>query len=86
MVFSVDIKTGYPYGVCCDSDGSIYMYVVLCEKRTITASDEIQHYSPDGKYIGCVIKGCGNPYGMTFTPGGDLVVATGKGVKIYHRV
>ena len=84
MVFSVDITSDRksscgPFGVCCDRDGSIY--VAVCEQ-----SGDIQRFSPDGKYIECVIKDCSHPYGITFTPGGDLVVAACKSVQIYHRV
>ncbi|XP_038054602.1 E3 ubiquitin-protein ligase TRIM71-like [Patiria miniata] len=84
-VFSVDMTSnihedGHPAGVCCDSDGSIY--VAVDEYPT----GDILHYSPDGKYIGCVIKDCGRPYGITFTSGGDLVVAAEQSVKVYHRV
>ncbi|XP_038053721.1 E3 ubiquitin-protein ligase TRIM71-like [Patiria miniata] len=84
-VFSVDMTSNMqggwgPTGVCCDSDGSIYVAVDGYQ------TGDVLHYSPDGKYIGCVIKGCGHPYGMTFTSGGDLVVAAGQSVKVYHRV
>ncbi|XP_038054139.1 protein PML-like [Patiria miniata] len=84
-VSSVDMSSnmqwgGHPTGVCCDSDGSIYVAVEGYP------TGDILHYSPDGKYIECVIKGCSNPYGITFTSGGDLVVAAGESVKVYHRV
>ncbi|XP_038053695.1 E3 ubiquitin-protein ligase TRIM71-like [Patiria miniata] len=84
-VFSVDMISsmqwgGFPTGVCCDSDGSIYVAV------DGYPTGDILHYSPDGKYIGWVIKGCGHPRGITFTSGGDLVVAAGEFVQIYHRV
>ena len=87
MVFSVDIHGDKKYswgpkGVCCDRDGSIY--VALCDM--FHSSGDIQRFSPDGKYIECVIKDCSNPGGITFTPGGDLVVAACKSVQIYHRV
>ncbi|XP_038054528.1 protein PML-like [Patiria miniata] len=85
-VFSVDMtsnmqRDGLPSGVCCDSDGSIYVAVV---GRYPTG--DILHYSPDGKYIGCVIKDCGHPCGMTFTSDGDLVVAAEKSVQVYYRM
>ncbi|XP_038054606.1 E3 ubiquitin-protein ligase TRIM71-like [Patiria miniata] len=84
-VFSVDMTSNmqgdwHPTGVCCDSDGSIYVAVGGY------STGFILHYSPDGKYIGCVIEGCGSPRGITFTSGGDLVVAAGLSVKVYHRV
>ncbi|XP_038054674.1 E3 ubiquitin-protein ligase TRIM56-like [Patiria miniata] len=84
-VFSVDMTSnmqrgGHPKGVCCDSDGSIY----VAEWGYPTG--DILHYSPDGKYIGCVIKECDDPSGITFTSHGDLVVAAGQSVQIYHRL
>ncbi|XP_038053713.1 E3 ubiquitin-protein ligase TRIM71-like [Patiria miniata] len=84
-VFSVDMTSNMqrgwcPTGVCCDSDGSIYVAV----DRYPTG--DILYYSPDCKYIGCVIKGCGHPRGITFTSHGDLVVAARRSVQIYHRV
>ncbi|XP_071803860.1 uncharacterized protein [Asterias amurensis] len=83
MVFSVDInQSGLPQGVCCDKDGSIY---VVVWRVLVLSSGDIQHYSPDGKYIGCIIKDCAKPHGITFTPAGDLVVATDKSVQIYQH-
>ncbi|XP_038054646.1 uncharacterized protein LOC119726865 [Patiria miniata] len=84
-VFSVDMtsnmqRDGLPSGVCCDSNGSIYVAVYG------HPTGDILHYSPDGKYIGCVIKRCDSPRGITFTSDGDLVVAAEKSVKFYHRV
>ncbi|XP_038053680.1 E3 ubiquitin-protein ligase TRIM71-like [Patiria miniata] len=85
-VFSVDMTSNiqggnwHPDGVCCDSDGSIYVVVYGYP------TGDILHYSPDGKYIGWVIKGCDDPRGMTFTSGGELVVAAGDSVQVYHRV
>lgn len=83
MVFSVDInQSGGPLGVCCDKDGSIYVAV---RRGPYYSPGDIHHYSPDGKYIGCIIKGCDDPYGLTFTPAGDLVVATSYSVQIYQH-
>ncbi|XP_071804727.1 uncharacterized protein [Asterias amurensis] len=81
MVFSVDFnQSGLLSGVCnCDEDGSIYVAVV----EGLFSS--IQHYSPDGKYIGCIINDCEDPYGLTFTPAGDLVAATSNSVHIYQH-
>ncbi|XP_071807139.1 uncharacterized protein [Asterias amurensis] len=82
IVFSVDFKQSkYPLGLCCDKDGSIYVAVWDCE----SSAGEIHHYSPDGQYIGCIIKGCTDPNGITITPAGDLVVATYASVKIYSQ-
>ncbi|XP_071803975.1 uncharacterized protein [Asterias amurensis] len=83
MVFSVDInQSGWPHCVCCDKDGSIYVAVL---RVPLSSSGDIHHYSPDGKYIGCIIKACGYPNGITFTPAGDLVVATYNSVQIYQH-
>ena len=89
IIFSVDIISDRmsafdydPTGVCCDRDGSIY----VAASDWLTASDEIWRFSPDGKYIECVIKDCSKPRGITFTPGGDLIVAARQSVQIYHRV
>ncbi|XP_038054649.1 E3 ubiquitin-protein ligase TRIM56-like [Patiria miniata] len=84
-VFSVDMTSNKQGGwcptvVCCDSDGSIYVAVYGHPPSNIL------HYSPDGKYIGCAIKGSGPLRGITFTPNGDLVVAVGHSVKVYHLV
>ena len=49
------------------------------------APGDIHHYSPDGKYIGCTIKGCVYPNGITLTPAGDLVVATHASGKIDNQ-
>ncbi|XP_071807880.1 uncharacterized protein [Asterias amurensis] len=82
IVFSVDINHNMlPRGLCCDKDGSIY--VAAWDK--LSPSGDIHHYSPDGKYIGCIVKGCVHPNGITFTPVGDLVVATYTSVKIYKQ-
>ncbi|XP_033640635.1 tripartite motif-containing protein 2-like [Asterias rubens] len=83
MVFSVDIdQSGWPNGVCCDNDGSIYVAVW---RGLFPLLGEIHHYSPDGKYIECIIKDCGALNGLTFTPAGDLVVATDYSVQIYRH-
>ncbi|XP_038054658.1 E3 ubiquitin-protein ligase TRIM71-like [Patiria miniata] len=84
-VFSVDMTSNMqrgwgPTGVCCDSDGSIYVAVYG------DPTGDILHYSPDGKYIGCVIKECGSLLGITFTSDGELVVAAQRSVQVYHRV
>ena len=81
MVFSVDInQSGLLSGVCCDKDGSIYVPVWIIPFSSL---GDIHHYSPDGKYIGCIIKDCAKPNGITFTPTGDLVVATSNSVHMY---
>ncbi|XP_071801599.1 uncharacterized protein [Asterias amurensis] len=88
VIFSVDINQfGLPRSVCCDRDGSIYVAVIrngLCS----TSGDinhDIDQYSQDGKYIGTIIKDCMDPHCITFTPAGDLVVAAGTSVQVYHR-
>ncbi|XP_071804521.1 uncharacterized protein [Asterias amurensis] len=82
-VFSVDINQPWrPRGVCCDKDGGIYVAV---QRGLYPPLGDIYHYSPDGKCIGCIIKDCYDTKGITFTPAGDLVVATDKSVKIYQH-
>ncbi|XP_071803854.1 uncharacterized protein [Asterias amurensis] len=82
-VFSVDInQSGKPHGVCCVKDGSIYVAV---QRGLSPSPGDIHHYSPDGKYIGCIIKSCDDLNGLTFTPDGDLVVATYNSVQIYQH-
>ena len=85
MLFSVKInyensRITRPNGVCCDSDGSIYVAV------WINKSGEIQHYSPDGEYIGCAIKECAFPRGIALTPSGDMVVTAGRSTLCFSRV
>ncbi|XP_071803972.1 uncharacterized protein [Asterias amurensis] len=83
MVFSVDIEhSGWPQGVCCDKHGSIYVAVW---REQGSSYGDIHHYRPDGKYIGRIIKACVYPYGLTFTPTGDLVVATDNSIQIYQH-
>ncbi|XP_071804494.1 uncharacterized protein [Asterias amurensis] len=83
MVFSVAFnQSGWPHGVCCDKDGSIYVTVW---REPGSSSGEIHHYSPDGKYIGCIINDCDDPSGITFTPAGDLVVATENSVQVFQH-
>ncbi|XP_071803851.1 uncharacterized protein [Asterias amurensis] len=83
MVFSVDInQSGWPRGVCCDKDGSIYVAV---RRGQYSSSSEIHHYSPDGKYIGCIIKDCAALNCITYTSTGDLVAATYNSVQIYQH-
>ncbi|XP_033627819.1 tripartite motif-containing protein 45-like [Asterias rubens] len=82
-VFSVDIdQSEDSYGVCCDKDGSIF----VAQNNWITGTNRICQYSPDGKYIGCVIEDCGNAFDITFTPSGNLVVAAQTSVNIFQVV
>ncbi|XP_038046106.1 uncharacterized protein LOC119720494 [Patiria miniata] len=83
MLFSVPIQSSMtgnwgPKGVCCDIDGNIF--VGCCGWQSW---GEIQHYSPEGQFLGCVVKGCGPAHGIALTPDGDLVVAAVKSVKVY---
>ncbi|XP_071804814.1 uncharacterized protein [Asterias amurensis] len=83
IVFSVDInQSGWPHGVCCVKDGSIYVAV---RRGPFSSSGDIHYYSPYGKFIGCIIKACAKPNGITFTSAGDLVVATYNSVQIYQH-
>ncbi|XP_038061205.1 protein PML-like [Patiria miniata] len=68
-------------GLCCDSDGNIYVAFSLYNNE----KDEIHFFSPDGKHRGRVIKGCNYADGMAIIPNGDLVVAAGSSVKFYRR-
>ncbi|XP_033628102.1 E3 ubiquitin-protein ligase TRIM33-like [Asterias rubens] len=82
-VFSVDIdQSEGSFGLCCGKDGSIF----VAQYNGTTQNNRICQYSPDGKYIGCVIEDCGNAYDITFTPSGNLVVAAYTSVKIYQVV
>ncbi|XP_071789064.1 uncharacterized protein [Asterias amurensis] len=79
IVFSVDInQSTWPCGLCSDKDGSIF--VAVFDK---SSSSKIQHYSHDGEYMGCIIKGCARPNALTITPAGDLVVASGESIQVY---
>ncbi|XP_071790220.1 uncharacterized protein [Asterias amurensis] len=80
-VFSVDTdQSEISFGVCCDKDGSIFVAQFHRGARRIC------QYSPDGKYIGCVIEACGYAYDITFTPPGNIVVAADKSVNIFQVV
>ncbi|XP_033644828.1 uncharacterized protein LOC117304461 [Asterias rubens] len=87
-VFSVNTRlphrslpVGGPNGVCCDEkDGRIY--IAVCERGT--SYGEIQHYSPKGNFIGCIMKWT-RPNCIILTPAGDLVMATDDSVKIYYN-
>ncbi|XP_038052633.1 tripartite motif-containing protein 3-like [Patiria miniata] len=85
-VFNVDTLLGgepvWPFGVCCDDAGDIYVSVGVEEFD----SCEVHHYSPEGVFIGRVASGLNGPFSLTFTPSGDLVVADGVSVKIFQRV
>ncbi|XP_038051266.1 protein lin-41-like [Patiria miniata] len=76
-----DGKPIHPSGVCCDSAGDIY---VSAQSSPEIECGEIHHYDPEGRYKGRVIQGLCNPFGVIFTPSGDLVVADGVSVKIFH--
>ncbi|XP_033637719.1 tripartite motif-containing protein 3-like [Asterias rubens] len=69
-----------PCGVCCDSNGDIYISAQTGAKMD---QGEIHHFDPEGKYKGRVISGLKNPFGIAFTPSGGLVVADGLSVKIF---
>ncbi|XP_071786585.1 E3 ubiquitin-protein ligase TRIM56-like [Asterias amurensis] len=82
IITSIDGKPAYPYGVCCDDAGDIYVSVHYDDWGT----DEIHHYGASGEHIGCVARGLGFPLGMTSTPTGDLIVADSHSVEIMHRL
>ncbi|XP_071789641.1 uncharacterized protein [Asterias amurensis] len=82
-VFSVDIdQSEDSWGICCDKDGSIF----IAQYNETTQNNRICQYSPDGKYIGCVIKDCEDAWDITFTPSGNLVVAAEESVNIFQVV
>ncbi|XP_038059500.1 tripartite motif-containing protein 45-like [Patiria miniata] len=90
-VFSVDIpshenKQGkwYANGLCCDKDGNIY--VAVHGWPFMHEQGEVQRFSHDGQYIDCVIKECGHPDGISCTPAGGLVLASGSCILVYHQV
>ncbi|XP_071786922.1 uncharacterized protein [Asterias amurensis] len=79
---SIDGKPAYPYGVCCDDAGDIYVSVYCGGFGT----NEIHHYDASGEHIGCVARGLFYPRSMTFTPTGDIIVADVSSVKVLHRL
>ncbi len=85
--FSVGINQyGWPRGVCCDKDGSIYLFVAVWKGPFFSSLGAIHHYSPDGEYIGCIIKECANsPNGVAVTLAGDLAVAAHNSGEIHHN-
>ncbi|XP_071790171.1 uncharacterized protein [Asterias amurensis] len=72
-----------PTDVCCDLDGTFYV-----SWKGYTGEIRHYRYKSDGKTLECntVIRGCGSARNILITPGGELVVAAGNTVKIYHRV
>ncbi|XP_022095805.1 uncharacterized protein LOC110982002 [Acanthaster planci] len=76
-----DMPDWGPMGVCCDNQGSIF--VAVCGDWP--SLGEILHYGPDGRYLGCTVKGYGNLRDITMTPNGDLVIAAVESVKIYQQ-
>ncbi|XP_038048047.1 E3 ubiquitin-protein ligase TRIM56-like [Patiria miniata] len=79
---SVDGKDAKPAGVCCDDEGEIYVSFHCGED----GSNEVHHYDSQGVYVDCVAKKLRRPFGITFSPSGELVVADQNSVKIFHRV
>ncbi|XP_033640422.1 uncharacterized protein LOC117300749 [Asterias rubens] len=86
VVFSVDFHYHrFSTGVCCcDKDGSIYVCSAK-ENKDSSEDDEVHHYSPDGKFIRCIISHYTEPIDSIITPAGDLVLATYKSVHIYQH-
>ncbi|XP_033637319.1 E3 ubiquitin-protein ligase TRIM56-like [Asterias rubens] len=70
-----------PVGVCCDDAGDIY---VSLHYGTLGAC-EIHHYDASGEHIGRVARGL-FAISMTFTPAGELIIASFHSVKILHCV
>ncbi|XP_071798500.1 uncharacterized protein [Asterias amurensis] len=84
-VFNISTTIGgkpvKPVGVCCDDAGDIY---VSLHYGTLGAC-EIHHYDASGEHIGRVARGV-FALSMTFTPAGDLIIASFHSVKILHCV
>ncbi|XP_071795878.1 uncharacterized protein [Asterias amurensis] len=78
---SLDGKTVFSTGVCCDDAGDIYACIVRKN-----GDGDLHHYDASGEHIGCLARGLYGALGMTFTPTGDLIVAALHSVKILHRV
>ncbi|XP_038052215.1 E3 ubiquitin-protein ligase TRIM71-like [Patiria miniata] len=73
-----------PAGVCCDDTGDIY--VTVHGNGLDKGVGEVLHFDPQGVFIGCVARAMHWPFGITFSPSGELVVADYYSVKIFHRV
>ncbi|XP_022087097.1 E3 ubiquitin-protein ligase TRIM33-like [Acanthaster planci] len=65
-----------PHGVCCDRAGDIYI---------ITSSNQVKHFSAEGKYIEILVSDLDSHLDVKFTPGGQLAM-TGQSTRIYRRV
>ncbi|XP_022104584.1 E3 ubiquitin-protein ligase TRIM71-like [Acanthaster planci] len=79
-LISVDGQPAKPVGVCLDNAGDIYV-TLHCNQ-----DGYVHHYDPMGAYIDCVAKGLYWPFGIAFSPGGELVVADQDSIKIFQRV
>ncbi|XP_038052429.1 tripartite motif-containing protein 2-like, partial [Patiria miniata] len=80
---SLEDKEATPAGVCCDDAGDIYV-TFHCGPHT--GSSEVHHYDSQGVYVDCVANKLLWPFGITFSPSGELVVADQNSVKIFHRI
>ncbi|XP_022095759.1 uncharacterized protein LOC110981987 [Acanthaster planci] len=86
-IFSTDVTSPEerwgPTGVCCSKNGSIY--VAVCGEWP--SAGQIQQYSPEGVFVGCIIERCCTVYGMTLLDDDKkLAVAAKTAVKIFRRV
>ncbi|XP_072042959.1 E3 ubiquitin-protein ligase TRIM45-like [Amphiura filiformis] len=76
---SFDQKT--PTGVCCDTDGCIFVASVACSNgKTISA---VHKYSPSGSHIACLGDYPHPIYGIVFTKEGQLAAACRDTVKLF---
>ncbi|XP_038051439.1 tripartite motif-containing protein 55-like [Patiria miniata] len=80
---SLDDEEVRPVGVCCDDAGDIYVTFQCGEN---VGGTEVRHYDSQGVYVDCVAKELLWPFGITFSPSGELVVADQSSVKIFHRL
>ncbi|XP_038062827.1 E3 ubiquitin-protein ligase TRIM56-like [Patiria miniata] len=72
----------YCRGVCCDSSG---IYLVVYQGGD-DDTGHIHHYDLDGRFLDCLAQGLYYQCGITFTSDGQLAVANGHSIQMYHKV
>ncbi|XP_072042962.1 uncharacterized protein [Amphiura filiformis] len=83
--FVIDAKSfcqQTPTGVCCDTDGCIFVASVACSKEKKVISS-VHKYSPSGSHIACLGDFPHPIYGIVFTKEGKLAAACGDTVKLF---
>ncbi|KAJ8019493.1 E3 ubiquitin-protein ligase TRIM56 [Holothuria leucospilota] len=69
-----------PQGVCCDEENNIY---VVHKER---GGDKSVHmYDVKGQYVTCVSRGFREPYDVTLSPTGRVVVSDEDTIKLYWK-